>query len=232
MVFHRNAKLGLAGRLALVQAIEGGMSMRAAAAAFSVSPATAHRWWHRWVRGGRSRRARALLVCLIAPADLAAARASSPRSCRSGSAPAAGRRAGGLAAPVGNSRTNSSTPARTASRTRVGSARALVNAQDDQAPHAPVAGHSRLWLSQRSRTATAAPLPRAGRRGATSLEFAQPTGRRARINRVSAPCGARPNRARRAAARARVDEARRRQRSVAARVPRASRVVRSRRARR
>jgi transposase-like protein len=97
MVFHRNAKLGLAGRLALVQAIEGGMSMRAAAAAFSVSPATAHRWWHRWVRGGRSRRARALLVCLIAPADLAAARASSPRSCRSGSAPAAGRRAGGLA---------------------------------------------------------------------------------------------------------------------------------------
>jgi hypothetical protein len=43
MVFHRNAKLGLAGRLALVQAIEGGMSMRAAAAAFSVSPATAHR---------------------------------------------------------------------------------------------------------------------------------------------------------------------------------------------
>jgi len=139
MVFHRNAKLGLAGGLALVQAIEGGMSMRAAAAAFSVSPATAHRWWHRWVRGGRSRRARALLVCLIAPADLAAARASSPRSCRSGSAPAAGRRAGGLAG-AGNSRTNSSTPARTASRTRVGSARALVNAQDDQAPHAPVAG--------------------------------------------------------------------------------------------
>src|SRR6266487_2017889 len=48
MTLHRNAKLGLAGRLALVQAIEGGMSMKAAAAAFSVSPATAHRWWHRW----------------------------------------------------------------------------------------------------------------------------------------------------------------------------------------
>jgi transposase len=63
MVFHRNAKLGLAGRLALVQAIEGGMSMRAAAAAFSVSPATAHRWWHRWVRGGR---AGALEPCLSA----------------------------------------------------------------------------------------------------------------------------------------------------------------------
>ena len=48
MEFHRNAKLGLAGRLALVQAIERGMSLRAAAAAFRVSPATAHRWWHRW----------------------------------------------------------------------------------------------------------------------------------------------------------------------------------------
>jgi transposase len=47
MVLHRNAKLGLAGRLALVQAIDEGMSMKAAAAAFSVSPATAHRWWHR-----------------------------------------------------------------------------------------------------------------------------------------------------------------------------------------
>jgi hypothetical protein len=43
MILHRNAKLGLAGRLALVQAIEGGMSMKAAAAAFGVSPATAHR---------------------------------------------------------------------------------------------------------------------------------------------------------------------------------------------
>jgi transposase InsO family protein len=45
---HRNAKLGLAGRLALVRAIEEGMTLKAAAAAFSVSPATAHRWWHRW----------------------------------------------------------------------------------------------------------------------------------------------------------------------------------------
>ncbi len=48
MMLHRNAKLGLAGRFALVQAVEGGMSLKAAAAAFSVSPATAHRWWHRW----------------------------------------------------------------------------------------------------------------------------------------------------------------------------------------
>ena len=48
MYLHANAKLGLAGRLALVRAIEDGLSLRAAAAAFGVSPATAHRWWHRW----------------------------------------------------------------------------------------------------------------------------------------------------------------------------------------
>jgi transposase len=63
MSFHRNAKLGLAGRLALVQAIEGGMSLRAAAAAFSVSPATAHRWWHRWREAGEQ--ARSNLACLL-----------------------------------------------------------------------------------------------------------------------------------------------------------------------
>jgi transposase InsO family protein len=53
MYLHANAKLGLAGRLALVSAIEGGISLREAAAAFSVSPATAHRWWHRWLAGDR-----------------------------------------------------------------------------------------------------------------------------------------------------------------------------------
>ncbi len=63
MRFHRNAKLGLAGRLALVQAIEAGMSMKAAAAAFSVSPATAHRWWHRWREAGEP--ARSSLACLL-----------------------------------------------------------------------------------------------------------------------------------------------------------------------
>src|SRR3954462_5503433 len=51
MRFHRNAKLGLAGRLALVRAIEDGLSLKAAAATFSVSPATAPRWWHRWLEG-------------------------------------------------------------------------------------------------------------------------------------------------------------------------------------
>jgi transposase InsO family protein len=47
MRVHANAKLGPAGRLALTEAIDGGMSQKAAAAAFCVSPATAHRWWHR-----------------------------------------------------------------------------------------------------------------------------------------------------------------------------------------
>ena len=40
-----------------MQAIEGGLSLKAAAAVFSVSPATAHRWWHRWLDGSRSRSA-------------------------------------------------------------------------------------------------------------------------------------------------------------------------------
>jgi len=63
MLFHRNAKLGLAGRLALVKAVEGGLSLNAAAAAFSVSPATAHRWWHRWLEAGDE--ARRTLSCLV-----------------------------------------------------------------------------------------------------------------------------------------------------------------------
>jgi transposase InsO family protein len=63
MSFHRNAKLGLAGRYALVSAIAGGMTLKAAAAAFSVSPATAHRWWHRWLGAGEE--ARASLSCLL-----------------------------------------------------------------------------------------------------------------------------------------------------------------------
>jgi len=37
MYLHANAKLGLAGRLALVRGIEDGLSLKAAAAAFSVS---------------------------------------------------------------------------------------------------------------------------------------------------------------------------------------------------
>jgi hypothetical protein len=48
MKVHGSAALGPAGRLALVEAIESGMTQKAAAAAFCVAPATAHRWWHRW----------------------------------------------------------------------------------------------------------------------------------------------------------------------------------------
>ena len=57
MDLHANAKLGLAGRRELVLAIEGGLSLKRAAARFSVSPATAHRWWHRWIDGGREQAA-------------------------------------------------------------------------------------------------------------------------------------------------------------------------------
>jgi len=63
MTLHRNAKLGLAGRFALVRAIEDGLSLKAAAAAFNVSPATAHRWWHRWLDAGEE--ARRTLSCLF-----------------------------------------------------------------------------------------------------------------------------------------------------------------------
>jgi transposase InsO family protein len=57
MYLHANAKLGLAGRLALVRAIDQGLSLKAAAAAFCVSPASSHRWWHRWLEGGREMQA-------------------------------------------------------------------------------------------------------------------------------------------------------------------------------
>lgn len=53
MKVHANAKLGLAGRRELVLAIERGMSLKQAAVCFSVSPATAHRWWHRWIAEAR-----------------------------------------------------------------------------------------------------------------------------------------------------------------------------------
>src|SRR6187399_2400023 len=63
MDLHANAKLGLAGRLALVRAVEDGLSLKAAAVAFNVSPATAHRWWHRWLEAGEE--ARLGLRCLF-----------------------------------------------------------------------------------------------------------------------------------------------------------------------
>jgi transposase InsO family protein len=63
MYLHANARLGLAGRFALVQSIEGGCSIRAAAVRFGVSPATAHRWWRRWLEA--SEEARRTLSCLF-----------------------------------------------------------------------------------------------------------------------------------------------------------------------
>jgi transposase InsO family protein len=50
MKVHGNAALGPAARLALAKAIESGMTQKAAAAAFCVASATAHRWWHRYRR--------------------------------------------------------------------------------------------------------------------------------------------------------------------------------------
>jgi transposase InsO family protein len=58
----RRCKLGLAGRLELVRLIEQGASMRVAAAAVGVAPATAHRWWHR--RRSASEQERTSRACL------------------------------------------------------------------------------------------------------------------------------------------------------------------------
>jgi len=50
-------KLGLRARLELVELIEGGATMRQAAACLGVAPATAHRWWHRWKNATDEQRA-------------------------------------------------------------------------------------------------------------------------------------------------------------------------------
>jgi transposase InsO family protein len=63
MELHRNAKLGLSGRLALVQARAGGMSVREVARRFSVSPATVSRWSCRW--RAASEQERRSLGCLF-----------------------------------------------------------------------------------------------------------------------------------------------------------------------
>src|SRR5215218_9742036 len=68
----RRCKLGLQGRLELVQRIESGATLRAAAAALDVAPGTAHRWWHRWRQATPGERASR--SCL-------AARSTRPRSC-------------------------------------------------------------------------------------------------------------------------------------------------------
>ena len=48
MGLHRNARLGLAGRRALVADVESGLSCRCAARRRGVSPTTACKWWRRW----------------------------------------------------------------------------------------------------------------------------------------------------------------------------------------
>ena len=65
-------RLGPGGRLELVRLVEQGSSLRAAAAALNVAPATAHRWWHRWREA--SEQERASRSCLRA-------RPPVPRSC-------------------------------------------------------------------------------------------------------------------------------------------------------
>jgi len=62
MPIHANAPLTPEGRRRLVMFIECGASLRAAARRFEVSPATAHRWWHRW--RGADERARRSGACL------------------------------------------------------------------------------------------------------------------------------------------------------------------------
>jgi transposase InsO family protein len=62
MQLHRNAKLGLSGRFALVRVIEGGCSIREAARRHGVSPATAWKWSHRWRQASASERE--TLACL------------------------------------------------------------------------------------------------------------------------------------------------------------------------
>jgi transposase InsO family protein len=65
-------KLGLLGGLQLVMLVENGSTLRAAAAALGVAPATAHRWWHRWKDASPAERASR--ACLRT-------RSSRPRSC-------------------------------------------------------------------------------------------------------------------------------------------------------
>jgi transposase InsO family protein len=62
MGLHRNARLGLAGRRALVADVESGCSCREAARRRGVSPTTACKWWRRWLQAPSEQRR--TLVCL------------------------------------------------------------------------------------------------------------------------------------------------------------------------
>ncbi len=62
MGLHRNARLGLAGRRALVADVEAGCSCREAARRRGVSPTTACKWWRRWCEAASEQRSS--LACL------------------------------------------------------------------------------------------------------------------------------------------------------------------------
>lgn len=62
MGLHRNARLGLAGRRALVADVESGLSCRCAARRRGVSPTTACKWWRRWAQATPEQRE--TLACL------------------------------------------------------------------------------------------------------------------------------------------------------------------------
>jgi len=72
MGLHRNARLGLAGRRALVADVEAGCSCREAARRRGVSPTTACKWWRRW--SAATLEQRRSLACLED-------RSSRPRRC-------------------------------------------------------------------------------------------------------------------------------------------------------
>ena len=65
-------KLGLRGRFSLVMWVQEGGSLRESARRHGVSPATAHRWWHRWEQASQAERVS--LSCLWT-------RSSRPKSC-------------------------------------------------------------------------------------------------------------------------------------------------------
>lgn len=74
MGLHRNARLGLGGRRALVRDVECGCSCREAARRRGVSPTTACKWWRRWCAA--SEEERSSLRCLE---DRSSRPCSSPR---------------------------------------------------------------------------------------------------------------------------------------------------------
>ena len=137
MYLHANAKLGLAGRFALVRAIEDGSSLKAAAAAFNVSPATAHRWWHRWLEAGEE--ARRTLSCLFdrssrphrSPRQLAAELEERICACRRATA---GDRAWSPARPASRTRPSGRCCSGPGSRGRRGRRRSRPTATSGPAP--------------------------------------------------------------------------------------------------